>query len=970
MTERESTDPADDIVSSPVAVLEEFREAWRRCWEGGPRPLIATFLARVSVSDRPELLTALRSVEIEFLRRLQLGDAAPGPEPSIAVTRGWKPALPAALLGPTDAAAVEMTLVRGEDPSDQVGAPPGTSPAAAVDGQSDGSSADTLVVTPGETPPVAHQGQPAGLMGALRGLDDYELLGELGRGGMGVVYKAREKNVNRLVALKIMMGGEYASADSIRRFYVEAESAGSLEHPNIVPIYHVGQVNGMPYYTMRFVEGNGLDRESRDSWRTDPRGMVELLRKVTLAVQFAHSRGILHRDLKPANILVDRNGEPHITDFGLAKRLDQDGAETRSGLVLGTPDYMSPEQAAGLTKEVSVASDVYSLGSILFDLLIGQPPFRSQTVMLTLSRVANEQPRPPVSIDSSISLDLNTICLKCLEKDPGKRYASAQELADELQRFLRGEPILARPVGRVERARRWCRRNPVVAGLMGIVGALAVAWVVGLNAALVRISSERDGANAARDQARYSEAQAMQTLNDVVGVLQDGLRDRPDLQDLRLELLEIAFERLKKTGTARPAGTSVEDTRTLSLRTSAAAHQRMADIYVETGRLGLALDTYRRMQSIVEELHGIDSDSPVLNKYMAACSNKLGDVYVRLGQFRLAAGHYDSGKQFRQRWVELLQRDPKVDKWDIINAQWDTGVSCLLLTDLALRMGDINQAARHLKEADHWASFLPEDVELTSAKDYFEMATRRLRKGDVLWRQQDIEGAKSSYEQSIALLEDGLKKVTQDSVRLQGALADACLNLADLLAYRVKTSDAADGMYRRAFEICQGLHERDPRNVLVTAQLADAEYRWATFQAQVQQLADESTRQLYADCLTLCQELVQAAPEDRTFQAQLMMALARNGEVAAATESARQLASDFSPPVGAFRAACSYAVSSLESSHGDGATSQENSYADLAIQTLRQALAEGWNDRGVLAADPDLAALRDKPEFAQLLVVP
>jgi serine/threonine-protein kinase len=295
--------------------------------------------------------------------------------------------------------------------------------------------------------------------------DEYEIIEELGRGGMGVVYKAREKNTQRLVCLKMMLGGEYASPEALRRFQVETEAAAHLDHPNIVPIYRAGVVNGIPYFAMKYVAGKAMDAIDREEFKADPRRCVELVAKICRAVAFAHSRGILHRDLKPANILLDRDDEPHVTDFGLAKRMDDDSGQTRTGLIMGTPDYMSPEQAVGNNALVTVTSDVYSLGSILFDLLTGQPPFKSATIVETLTRVTREPARIPTTLHRQVDRDLETICLKCLEKDPGKRYRSAASLADELERFLRSEPIEGRPVGSAERCWRWCRRNPGLASL-------------------------------------------------------------------------------------------------------------------------------------------------------------------------------------------------------------------------------------------------------------------------------------------------------------------------------------------------------------------------------------------------------------------------------------------------------------------------------------------------------------------------
>ncbi len=332
---------------------------------------------------------------------------------------------------------------------------------------------------PGEGVPLSRDKKKSDRAKALANFGDYQLLEEIGRGGQGVVYRARQKSLNRTVALKVIGLGHWATEAHLKRFRREAESAASLEHPCIVPIYEVGERDGSCYFSMKLVEGGQLDEVVKREPITIRRA-VELIAKVARIVHYAHEHHILHRDIKPGNILLDQKGEPHLTDFGLARLVETESTVTRTIEVLGTPSYMAPEQAVGNNAQLTAATDVYGLGAVFYQLLTGHPPFAGGTTYETIRLVLESEPRQPRLWNSKIDRDLSTICLKCLEKDPKRRYPSALALAEDLERWLKHEPIQAQRSGFFVRGRKWVRRKPTSALLAASLVALAAAagWIV------------------------------------------------------------------------------------------------------------------------------------------------------------------------------------------------------------------------------------------------------------------------------------------------------------------------------------------------------------------------------------------------------------------------------------------------------------------------------------------------------------
>jgi serine/threonine-protein kinase len=422
----------------PVAVARQVNaacEQFEAAWRSGARPRVEEFIAGWTEGARRALLVELIALDLELRRGV-------ADSPAAAEYRARFP---------DDSRAVELAF----------GSPETTDDASVRRHDPDATIAYT------SEPAAATSAPPADHV-----FGDFELIEEIARGGMGVVYRARQRSLNRLVALKMILSGPYASPEETRRFRLEAELAANLDHPNIVPIYEVGEHEGRVFFTMKLVDGGSLTREL-SRMVADPRAAARLLATVARAVHYAHRRGFVHCDLKPANILLDAEGVPHVTDFGLARRVDGESTLTASGALMGTPSYMAPEQASGQRQAVTAAADVYGLGAVFYELLTGHPPFRAPTVMETVVRVLEREPRPPSELRSGVPRELESVCLKCLEKSPRDRFVSAAELAESIDQYLRGDSVAGTTV--YQRLRRWTRREPE---LVAHIGALAVVAVL------------------------------------------------------------------------------------------------------------------------------------------------------------------------------------------------------------------------------------------------------------------------------------------------------------------------------------------------------------------------------------------------------------------------------------------------------------------------------------------------------------
>lgn len=434
-------------------IAADFKSQWI---SGSSRPEIEDYLRRYADSFSNQLTQKLVATEIEL--RASSGELLTSEEylnRLPALGKRWLESLIDANIGETKALPL---IPEKEKVVDSVSA-------------SNNNTGDLTDFTQTEFQAADRQSN------ALSNIGDYQIIDEIARGGMGVVFKARQTSLDRVVALKMILAGEMAADEDIQRFRSEAEAAANLDHPRIVPIYEIGELGGQPYFSMGFIEGESLQEKLIDG-PLPAKEAALTIRKIAEAISYAHENGVIHRDLKPANVLCDPNGEPRVTDFGLAKRLGSNSDLTGTGQILGTPSFMPPEQALGATSIVDERSDIWALGAILYNLLTGRAPFHAASPIETLKQVVDKEPVSPRVFDPQIPVDLETITLKCMEKEQSKRYQSADELIAELDRFVNDEPILARPITRVEKCFKWCKRHKLLSVLAAAILLLFTSGIV------------------------------------------------------------------------------------------------------------------------------------------------------------------------------------------------------------------------------------------------------------------------------------------------------------------------------------------------------------------------------------------------------------------------------------------------------------------------------------------------------------
>ncbi len=820
----------------------------------------------------------------------------------------------------------------------------------------------------------------------VRYIGDYETISILGQGGMGVVYKARQLSLNRLVALKMIRNAEFANEDQVRRFQNEAEAVATLDHPGIVPIYEVGSYEDQRYFSMKLVEGQGLDKKLEDLAK-DPRTAVRVVAEVADAVSHAHQRGILHRDLKPANILLDSQGHAHVTDFGLAKRIEEDAGLTVSGAIMGTPSYMAPEQAAGHSSLVTTASDVYGLGAILYAVLTGRAPFAADSVMNTLDQVRNRPPQPPTRLNAKLPRDLEVICLKCLEKDPRHRYASAQALSDDLNRWLRGEPIAAQPVGQIVRLRMWAKRKPALAGLSAALIAASIAGVIGVTWQWREAVSQRNQARIARDEAiqqeqaaRKAEAEArtardhavasraqaeqnaqiagmqatlaINTIQDLVSQVQKGLQ-QPGLYDLKAALLDSALKRIDGVAGIYEKSTSKE-------ATTAAALMELGKIYRQLGQTQKAFKSYQKCLEITKERVKIKNYSDPSRQNLANTYFELAFCSEELNRDMKATLSYN---QDGLKLYEDIDRKPKLDDFPldrkVVRAGLAEAYTRVGVTQY--RMGELTAALANYRKAYNLRHELADELK-DNPRIRQDLSYSMMALAETNFRLGDRTVADDFYRQALEQREAMAKLKPSDLTSLKELgdvyymIGEFKLRCGDLAAARRNLESSRD---RR-----KELVDKESRNVLFRRDLSMTLYRLGNL-ADLEKNADESRRH-YDESLKIREDLAKISEGNDRRQTELMLALARAGQTARALE----LADRFSvgPNVDReqriFLASCYAQVARATPPQK---TEQIQTALVKAVGAVRTAVKEGFRDRVYLETEPDLEPIRNRDDFKQIV---
>ena len=788
-----------------------------------PPPSVESYLERFPVLTRPEVVSRL--VEQECVVRRETGNHAPVDEyrrrfPDLVVPGGPLESLLSAAGSTAAGVGLEETTSAGR---------PG------------GGSAGRIC--PGR-------------------FGNYELLEELGRGGMGVVYRARQCSADRIVALKVIRGDRLdalprdSQMGTVDRFRHEAQAAARLEHENIVTVYEVGEVEGEPFFSMRYVEGRSLTEILHDGPISN-RQAAAYMEPVARAVQEAHALGILHRDLKPQNILVDEKlDRPMVADFGLAKLMESNEELTCAGEVMGSPPYMSPEQAQDSSR-VAPQTDVYALGATLYHILTGRPPFQAATPLETLRQVIEFEPVPPRQLNQSIDRDLDTICIKCLQKEPARRYGSAELLADDLRRYLNGEPIRARPIGPFQRAVRWCRRNPAVATLLTSTVTFLVLALVATGVGYVTAETARRQSDASYRQARGA------VDNFYTQVSEDTLLNQPGMQPLRRKLLEDALRYYQNFLAQRGNDPTIRDELALT-------HFRTAQITEQIDSPKEALASYRRALAMQRQLLAERPADPQRLEAVGDTLTAMGRALSRQGKLDEARIAHEEAAIVRRRLVEAAPDDCELQR-TLANSYMNIGI-------VQRESGRADQARRRLEEAQAVRKrILGQGCDAPEIRRDLGMGHYNL--AVLASSMNDYPAADENFTEAIAAFEDLLNDQPEDLANQYRLVV--CYRLLADLKCATSDPDAAGVLYEKALERQEALARSNPAVPEYQSALAGLHMNLGLL--QYEQGRPETAMESFEEAVAILDELVGQYPEVPHYRCDLAVTLRQIASIEAAS---------------------------------------------------------------------------------------
>jgi serine/threonine protein kinase/tetratricopeptide (TPR) repeat protein len=861
-------------------------------------------------------------------------------------------------------------------------------------------------------PAAEYPGKSSGNEAAWPTVPGYEILGELGRGGMGIVYQARQRSLKRIVALKMILMGPHAGPEELARFRAEAEAVARFQHPNIVQIYEVGEHDGLPFFSLEFVAGGSL-HDYLQGKPQPPRQAAELVATLAGTIHYAHQRGVVHRDLKPANILLQEERSPRrkdakedqeekdeeqlpgpslrssfaplrlcerfscipkITDFGLAKLLELPGLTQSEGAILGTPSYMPPEQAQGQSGDVGPAADVYSLGAILYEMLTGRPPFRGATLLDTLAQVMADDPVAPRYLQPKVPNDLETICLKCLHKEPGRRYATALALAEDCAAFLRGEPIKARPTPLWEQALKWARRRPAAAALAGTSALAVLVVVVLVLTANARLREQRRLAEKSHEaQTNLLEAQAQRRLavahlrkaRDAIDLMltrvgYDSFAPLPYMEATRRALLEDALRFYQDLAREEEADAELR-------HEWGRVHRRLGKVCEMLGDLEKGEQSFRAALAVHEQLAAEFPGVPAYRQELAASYNNLGLLLNGRNQPEKAEQALRQALELQEKLVANQPNDP--------GNRLTLGESYDALGIVLDRLQRFREAEQALRHAGEWLGALVADY--PNVRDYqYSRANNNLNLAVFLARRGRRPEAEPAFRDDLefwTMLAD--ESPTTPRFRTRQALS--CYNLSNLLIEEGQFLEA-EKLLRRALDLRKKLTDDFPSVPGHHTSLGDTLRKLALLLRDRGDIA--AAAPLWEQAIDQYRAAVKVNPDAVELRRSLFLscwnladARLRLGEHPSAARLAGELPSFFLDSW----EDCYHATRLLARCAGlaakDAGLAEEqrrplaHEYAKQAVQMLREAIRRGYKDVRFIQDDRILDVLRDREDFQQLL---